>query len=50
MEKNLQSCGYTTYVIQKHNLIETIERLSDKEIHFLAYFDRAGDVDSISFH
>lgn len=45
MEKNLQSSGFTTYIIQKHNLVETIERLSNKEIHFLAYFDRAGDVD-----
>ncbi len=45
IEYKLQSAGFTTYVIMKYNLQETIEKLSNKEISFIAYLDRAGDVD-----
>ncbi len=45
MEKKFQNSGLSTYIIKKHNLSETIEKLSKKELHFLSYFDRAGDVD-----
>lgn len=45
MEEKFHNCGLTTYIIKKFNLLETIEKLSKKELHFLAYFDRAGDVD-----
>ncbi len=45
IEKILQSKGLLTYVISKWNINETIEKVTNKELGFFAYFDRASDAD-----
>jgi len=45
METILQGKGLTTYVVTKQNIKETIDKVTNKELGFKAYFDRASDVD-----
>ncbi|MFH0735764.1 MAG: hypothetical protein V1773_14190 [bacterium] len=45
IEKILQSKGLLTYIITKWNINETIEKVSNKELGFYAYLDRASDAD-----
>jgi len=43
MEQAARVMGLSTYMVRPHNLAETISRIRDKELNFLAFYDRASD-------
>ncbi len=45
IEQILQAKGLKTYVIRKHNIAETIEKVAEKRLAFNVYLDRASDAD-----
>ena len=49
IEETARQHGLTTYLIQRHNLAETLERLRDHSLHVRFLLDRASDDDE-TFH
>ena len=47
IENIFQSEGLTTFRIERFNCLEVIDRLKNKQLHFLAYLDRASDEDPL---
>jgi hypothetical protein len=45
IEKRFQEARLTTFLIERHNVLEVIEDLKTKKIFFLALLDRASDED-----
>lgn len=45
IEKQLQSAGLTTYVVNYKNIFEVTELIKNRKLHFISLLDRASDVD-----